>query len=151
MVSGQMRLSQQLMDNIEWTEPLDDSQESSVNGQVVEASIQTLIEPATFVSLREIQETQFWNMQDAAKTDLIREEDGDRRPKTSLTDLQAGRDILLRLINLLTSTFRQEHEGQIAVSKADFLDHASQESLTDLLHQFGVIANKLFNMRQWVE
>lgn len=125
--------------------------ESSVIGQAVDACIETLIEPATSISLRDIRKAQIWHTQNADKFGVIHEEDEDRRPKTNLTELQAGREVIFLLLGLPTSIFGQENEGQIAVSKADFLEHACQESLTGLLHGFAVIANKLLSIRQWVE
>lgn len=121
--------------------------ESSVIGQEVGACIETLIEP---VSPREVQIAHIWNSQDADKFDLIREEDEDRRPKTILTELQAGREVIFLLLGLPTSIFSQGDEGQTTVSRADFLEHASHESLTSLLAGFAVIANKLLSVRQWV-
>lgn len=139
-------------DDGEWTESLqfDDSvpiPESSVVGQAVEACIETLIEP---IPLRKIQNAQSWNMQDADKLDLIRWEDENRRPKMTLTELQAGREVLFLLLGLPTSVLSQNNQEQISVSEADFLGHASQESLTTLLQRFAVIANKLLSIRQWI-
>ena len=124
--------------------------ESSVSGQAVEARIETLIEPATIISLREIQNARFWNLRDVDKFNLICKENEERSPKRNLTELQAGRDVVFLLLGLPTSIFSQDDKGQITVFKADFLEHASQESLTGLLQRFVVIANKLLNIRQWV-
>ena len=123
--------------------------DSAVIGQAVGTCIETLIEPATTVSLREIRCAQYWNMQDADKSDLI-EEDEVRSPKTILTELQAGREVIFLLHGLPTSIFSQDDEGQIIISKAVFLGHTSQESLTTLLQGFAVIANKLLGIRNWV-
>lgn len=139
-------------DDGEWTESLqsDDSipmPESSIAGQAVEACIETLIEP---ISLQEIRNAQFWNTQDADKPDLVHQEDEDRSPKLTMTELQAGREVLFLLLGLPTSIFSQNNQRQITVSKADFLEHTSQESLTSLLQRFAVIANKLLSIRQWI-
>ncbi|KAL9138202.1 MAG: hypothetical protein Q9175_000578 [Cornicularia normoerica] len=125
--------------------------ESTVIEPAGEACIKPLIAPATIISLREIQNAQFWNMQDADKSDLIRDEDEDRGPKTNLTEIQAIREVVFLLLGLPTSIFSHGNQGQIIVSKADFLEHVSQESLTGLLKGFAVIANKLLRIRQWAE
>ncbi len=125
--------------------------ESSVTEQRFETCTETLIEPKTIISLREIQNVQFWNMRDVDKFDLIgKKENEDRSPKTNLTELQTGREIIFLLLGLPTFVFSQDGKGQITVSKAVFLEHASQESFTGLLQQFVVIAQKLLSIRQWV-
>lgn len=151
--------------NVDFTETSDDDErtesvhsdhsvptsESNVIGQAIEAYAETLMEPATSVSLRDIQMAQFWNTKDANKFGVIREEDGDRWSKTNLTELQVGREIIFLILGLPTSIFRQENEGQVTVVKADFLEHVSQESLTVLLQGFAVLANKLLSIRQWAK
>lgn len=124
--------------------------ESSVTEPTTEDRIETLIEPPTIVSLREFENAQFWNMQEADELDLIRKEVGDCNSKMHLTELQAGREVLFLLLGLPSSIFSQKSEGQIIVSKADFLEHASQESLTGLLQGFAAIAEKLLSIRRWV-
>ena len=124
--------------------------EFSVDGQAVEAYIETLIEPAGSISLRDIQSALFWNTQDADNSGLIGEEDEDRRPETNLTELQVAREVIFLTLGVPTSIFRHEKEGQTEILKANFLEHASQDSLTSLLQEFAVIANKLLIIRQWV-
>ena len=128
--------------------------ESSVPGQPFEACIETLTESAPEISLREIQNAQFWKSQEddmSGLTCVTCKEDEDRKPRTNLTELQAGREVTFALLGLPTSIFSQENEGQISVSKANFLKHASHESLADLLQGFAIIASKLLSIRQWVE
>ena len=124
--------------------------ESSVIEQAVEACIETLVEPATTVSLREIRSAQYWNTPDADEFDLLREEDEVRSPTTILTERQAEREVIFLCLGLSTSILNQEHEGRITAPKADFLEHISPESLTVLLQKFAVIANKLLGIRRWV-
>lgn len=124
--------------------------EFSVNGQAVEACIETLIEPAGSISLRDIQSALFWNTQDVDNFGVVGEEDEDRRPKTNLTELQVAREVIFLILGVPTSIFHHEKEGQTEVLKADFLEHASQDSLSSLLQGFAVIANKLLSIRQWV-
>lgn len=128
--------------------------ESSVPGQAVEACIETIIESAPDLSLREIQNAQFWNSQEDVMfglTCVTSKEDGERKPRTNLSELQAGREVIFALLGLPTSIFSQGSEGQISVYGADFLEHASQESLGDVLQGFAVIASKLLSFRRWVE
>ena len=119
-------------------------------GQGVEACIETLIEPAATISLCAIQDAQFWNMRNAGKLGTIREEEEGRGQKRNLTELQAVREVIFLLLGLPTSIFSQKDKGEVTVSKADFLEHASEASLTGLLHRFVAIANKLLSIRQWV-
>lgn len=128
--------------------------ESSEPGQSVEACIETLIESAPNISLREIQNAQFWNSQEDVMFDLtclIGKENGDRKSRTNISELEAGREVIFALLGLPTSIFSQGSEWQISVSRADFLEHASQESLKDLLQGFAVITSKLLSIRHWVE
>ena len=97
--------------------------ESSVAGQAVEACDETFIEPAPKLSLRAIQNAQLWRLQGHDKSGLICEEDEDHRPRENLTELQAGREVIFALLGLPTSIFRQGNEGQISISKSDFLKH----------------------------
>lgn len=127
---------------------------SSVPGQTVEACIETLTESAPNISLREIQNAQFWNSQEDVMfglTCVTSKEDGDRKLRSNLSELQAGREVIFALLGLPTSIFSEESEGQISVSRADFLEHASQESLNDLLQGFAAMASKLLSIRHWVE
>lgn len=142
-------------DDDEWSEAAHSDHsvltlESGVKGQAIEVCIERLIEPAGSISLRDLQSAQFWNTQDADQFDVIREEDEDRRPKTNLTELQVGREVIFLVLGLPTSIFSHQNEGGIEVLKADFLKHASQESLTGLLQGFAVLANKLLSIRQWI-
>ena len=125
--------------------------ESSVAGQAVEVCDETLIEPAANISLREIQNAQWWNQLEDNRLDLMCEEDGDRRPRGNLTELQAVREVIFRLLGLPTSVFSQDDAGHISVSESNFLKHASQESLTHQLQAFAVIATKLLSIRRWAE
>ena len=143
-------------DNDERTESIhsDDSvltPEPNVAGQAVEARIEIPFEPATDTSLREMQNAQFWNSQEDDSFSLIREEDEHCRPRTDLTELQVGREVIFTLLGLPTSIFHQENERQVTVSTADLLKHASQESLTSLLQMFAAIASKLLSIRHWVQ
>ena len=124
---------------------------SSVAGQAVEACSETLLEPAPNIPLRVIQNARLWNSQQHDKSGLVCEEDEDGRPKEDLTELQAGREVIFTLLGLPSSIFIQGNEGQISVSKSNFLRHASQESLTGLLQRVAVIASKLLGIRHWVE
>ena len=125
--------------------------ESSVAGQAVESCDETLIGPAAKISLRVIQNAQWWNSQEDNRLGLLCEEVQDRRPRGNLTELQAVREVIFTLLGLPTSVFSQGHEGHIGVSESNFLKHASQQSLTDQLQAFAVIANKLLGIRRWVE
>ena len=125
--------------------------ESSVAEPAVEPCIETLIEPATTISLQEIQNKHFWNKQEDDTFGLICEEDEDCRLRMNLTELQIGREVIFTLLKLPTSIFSQENEGQISVSKADLLEHASHGSLTGLLQGFATMASKLLSIRQWLE
>ena len=125
--------------------------ESSVAGQAVEACDDTLIEPAADISVRVIRNAQWWNSQEDDKLGIICEEDEDCRPGGNLTELQAVREVIFTLFGLPTSVFSQDDEGHISVSESNFLKHTSQESLTDQLQGFAVIATKLLSIRRWVE
>ena len=125
--------------------------ESSVAGQAVEACDETLVGPVANISFRVIQNAQWWNSQEDRRLGLICEEDEDRRPRANLTELQAVREVIFTLLGLPTSVFSQDDEGHISVSESNFLKHASQESLTDQLQGFAVIATKLLSIRRWVE
>ena len=125
--------------------------ESSVVGQAVEACDESLIEPAANISLQVIQNAQWWNSQEDDRLSSICEEDEDRRPRVNPTELQAVREVIFTLLGLPTSVFSQDDEGHISVSESNFLKHASQESLTDQLQGFAVIATKLLSIRRWVE
>ncbi len=124
--------------------------EPSLVRQAVEVCLEKVIEPIPKTSLRAIQSAQSWNRQEDDKFDFIHEEDEDCTPKTSLTELQVGRDVIFTLLGLPSSIFNQEIEGQISVSTVNLLEHTSQESLTGLLHEFAAIASKLLSIRQWV-
>ena len=115
-----------------------------------EARSEALIECAASTSLREVQIAQFWNTHDAEIISFIREKDENCRPNTTITELQAVREVVFLLLGLSTSIFSQGNEGQTILSKAVFLDHLSQESLNGLLQGFAVIANKLLTIRQCV-
>ena len=142
-------------DDDKWTESVYSDHpvrtpESSVAGQAVEARIETLVEPITNTSLREIYNAQNGNAQEDDKFSLKCEQSEDTKPKTNLTELQAVRGVIFALLGLPTSIFSQENEWR-NVSKADFLEHASQESLTGLLQGFAVIINKILCIRHYVE
>ena len=124
--------------------------ESSVAGQAVEARIETLIEPVTNISLWEIHNAQNCNAQEDDRFSLNCEQNEEPKPKTSLTELQALRGVIFALLGLPTTIFSQENEWR-NVSKADFLEHASQESLTGLLQGFAVIVNKILRIRHYIE
>ena len=124
---------------------------SSVAGQAVQMCGDTLIEPAANISLRVIRNAQWWKSQEDDRLSLICEEDEDRRPRGNLTELQAVREVIFTLLGLPTSVFSQDDEGHISVSESNSLKHASQESLTDQLQEFAVIATKLLSIRRWVE
>ena len=125
--------------------------ESGVAGQAVKVCDETFIGPAANISLRVIQNAQWWNSQEDDRLGLICEEDEDRRPRGNPTELQAVREVIFTLLGLPTSVFSQDDEGHISVSESNFLKHASQESLTDQLQGFAVIATKLLSIRRWVE
>ena len=140
----------------EWTESVYSDHpvrtpDSSIAEQAFKACIETLVEPATNISLRGSHGAQYGNAQQDDKSRSNCEQNEDPKPKTSLTELQAVRGVIFALLGLPTSIFSQENEWRIYVSKADFLEHASQESLTGLLQGFAVIANKLLSIRHCVE
>ena len=141
-------------DDDKWTESVHSDHpvrtpDSSVAKKAVRACIETLVEPITIISLREIQYAQYWNRQEDDKFSLNREREEDPRPKISLTELQAVREVIFALLGLPTS-ISQENEWR-NVFKAGFLEHASQESLTGLLQRFAVIANKILSIRHCIE
>lgn len=59
--------------------------------------------------------------------------------------------VIFTVLGLPTAIFNRGKEGQISVAKVDFLEPASQPSVTTLLQEFAVVASKLLSIRQWVE
>ena len=116
-----------------------------------EARSEALIESATKISLREVQDKQFWSTHDAEINNFIRETDENYRLNTTITELQAIREVVFLLLGLSTSIFSQGNEGQTILSQTVFIDHLSQESLKRLLQGFAVIADKILTIRQCVE
>lgn len=90
--------------------------ESTANGQSVEACIETLFEPATSITLREIQNAQSWNTQDADRLDE------DRSPKMKLTELQAGREYVFSesIYPLLDKILTPRHVSEVHTLEAYF-------------------------------
>ncbi|KAI4211864.1 MAG: hypothetical protein LQ351_005355 [Letrouitia transgressa] len=101
-------------------------------------------------SLEDIIEAQYWAQASLGACDRPDRKHDGRGTRITLTETQIVRETASMLLGLPSPIYDRNAKGTYAISGGYEVRHMSQDSLSGILHEFGVISNRLSLVRDWV-